>query len=83
MASDKLLFTYIRRQEIAKLKSDYKIRGTKFIPYKDGNQVEEFFYNQETKRWQYMICYETIENDYFTAEVRKYMPPLIFVQEEN
>lgn len=83
MASDKLLFTYIRRQEIAKLKSDYKIRGTKFIPYKDGNQVEEFIYNHETKRWQYMICYETIENDYFTAEVRKYMPPLIFVQEEN
>lgn len=83
MESDKMLFNYIRRQEIAKIKGDYKIHGTKFIPYKDGNKMEEFIYNYDTRRWQYMICYEMIENTYFTGEIRKYMPPIVFSQEEN
>ncbi len=83
MESDRMLFNYIRKQEIAKVKGDYRIHGTKFIPYKEGNKLEEFIYNRDTKRWQYMICYEMIENTYFTGEIRKYMPPIVFNQEEN
>ena len=83
MESDKMLFNYIRRQEIAKIKGDYKIHGTKFIPYKDGNRMEEFIFNHDTKCWQYMICYELIENALFTGEIRKYMPPIVFSQEKN
>ena len=83
MESDKMLFNYIRIQQIARIKGDYKIHGTKFIPYKDGHKMEEFIYNQDTRCWQYMICYEIIENDYFTGEIRKYMPPIVFNQEEN
>jgi hypothetical protein len=83
LESDKMLFNYIRKQEIAKIKGDYRIHGTKFIPFKDGNELAEFIYNQDTKRWQYMICYELIENTYLTGEIRKYMPPIVFGQEEN
>jgi hypothetical protein len=82
MESDKMLFNYIRKQEIAKIKRDYKIHGTRFIPYKDGSKMEEFIFNNDTKCWQYMICYEMIENTYFTGEIRKYMPPIVFSQEE-
>lgn len=83
MESDKMLFNYIRRQKIAKIKGDYEIHGTRFIPFKEGNKMEEFIYNHDTRCWQYMICYELIENDYFTGEIRKYMPPIVFSQEEN
>ena len=83
MESDKMLFNYIRKQQIAKIKGDYKIHGTKFIPFKEGNKMEEFIYNHDTGSWQYMICYELIENTYFTGEIRKYMPPIVFSQEEN
>ncbi len=83
MESDKKLFTYIKKQEIAKVKDSYKIKGTKFLPFKTEGKLQEFVYNHETSLWQYMVCYEVIENSYFTSEVRKYMPPLIFKQEEN
>ncbi len=83
MESDKILFNYIRKQQIAKIKGDYRIHGTRFIPFKEGNSMEEFIYNHDTRSWQYMICYELIENSYFTGEIRKYMPPIVFSQEEN
>lgn len=83
MESDKILFNYIRQQQIAKIKGEYRIHGTKFIPFKDGNRMEEFIYNHDTRSWQYMICYELIENNYFTGEIRKYMPPIVFSQEQN
>jgi hypothetical protein len=83
MESDRMLFNYIRRQQIARIKKDFRIHGTKFIPFTDGTKMEEFIYNQDTRSWQYMICYELIENDYLTGEVRKYMPPIVFSQEQN
>ncbi|MBN2613683.1 MAG: hypothetical protein JXB00_19155 [Bacteroidales bacterium] len=81
MESDKKLFSYIKRQKLAKMNSGYKVYGTKFLPFKKDNNLEEFVYNASTKKWQYMICYETIENSEFTAQVRKYMPPMVFVHE--
>ncbi|MFO7656478.1 MAG: hypothetical protein R6W78_05370 [Bacteroidales bacterium] len=81
MESDRKLFTYIKRQKLAKMSSAYKVYGTKFLPYTKDNKLEEFVYNNATKKWQYMICYETIGNSEFTAEVRKYMPPMVFTNE--
>lgn len=83
MESDKKLFDYIRRQRIARISNTYKVYGTKFLPFKNGDKIEEYLYNSDTKQWQYMICYETIEDSNFTASVRKYMPPLLFKQEND
>ena len=81
--SDKKLINYIRDQEIMKVKGEYKIQGTYFIPFKNGAQTEEFIYNFNTKKWQYMLCYTNINNAYLTNEISKYMPPLIFREEEK
>lgn len=82
LESDKKLFKYIKDQDVFKLKDNYAIKGTFFIPYQRSGLKEEFFYNFTTKRWQYMLCYSVLENTFFTKEVSKYMPPIVFKEED-
>lgn len=79
--SDKKLMKYIKDQDVVKLK-DYDIGGTYFVRYKTSNSAEDFCYNFETKKWQYMLCYEVIGSELLTREVSKYMPPIVFREEE-
>ncbi len=81
LASDRKLIRYIKDQEVFKVSNNIRIQGTFFIPYKNENKSEEFMYNFKTHKWQYMICYNTIENSTMTKEVSKYMPPILFSEE--
>ena len=83
IAADKTLIYYLKKMKLIETNKNLKIAGTKFIPYKNGNDISFFRYNNESKKWQYMISYSIINNKKLTEEIIKYMPPMIFIEEEN
>ncbi|NJK85157.1 MAG: hypothetical protein HC906_03520 [Bacteroidales bacterium] len=83
MDADKKLIKYIKDLDVIKLSDDYKISGTYFIPYRVNGEKQEFVFNYETKKWQYMMCYTNIQNSFLTKELSKYMPPVLFKEEDD
>jgi hypothetical protein len=83
MHADKTLFNYIRKNKLARINEKLKFGRTYVIPYRQDTNNSELYYNSEEKKWQYIVCYTKIMNNAFTKEISKYMPPLLFAEEQT
>lgn len=80
--ADKTLSKYIKANKLARIKKGLKLGKTYVIPYKSSTDNSEFYYNTDEKKWQYIVCYTKIMNNSFIKEISKYMPSLLFAEEE-
>ena len=81
--ADQELLEYVRVNKIMKLKKEIRVGTTFLIPFNIDDEYSNFHYNRELQRWQYMVCYTQIVNKYTTKELSKFLPPMIFQEEEN
>lgn len=79
--ADRKLIEYIRVNRLAKLKKAVDIGPTYIIPFQNGEDYQDFFFNPEMKKFQYMVCYTKIESNYFTREISRLLPLLQFSAE--
>lgn len=78
--ADRLLAKYVDENDIGRIKSGEKFGYTFLLPYVNGENSTNFYYNPEKEMWQYMVCYTKVVNTHFTNEIRKYMPPIRFAE---
>jgi hypothetical protein len=78
LSADKKLVKYIRLNKLAKWSRELKMGQTFLIPYISNEQVVEFMYNPGHRKYQYIVCYTKVENEYFTQRLGQYLPPLQF-----
>lgn len=76
--ADKKLIEYIRVNRLAKVGKEVKVGPTELIPFVGDTGLENFHYNKEEAKWQYIICYTKVKNDFVTKKVNAYLPPLQF-----
>ncbi len=81
--ADKKLFKYIRVNKIMRLKNQIKLGKTFLIPYTIEDEKNNFHFNRENMQWQYIVCYTQIINPYTTREISKFLPPMMFREEED
>ncbi len=80
--ADKILSRYININKLGKLKSGDKIGYTYLIPFENNNKNVSLYYDPELKKWQYMVVYTEVVNEKMTGDIRKYLPPVIFEDEQ-
>jgi hypothetical protein len=76
--ADHRLLEYIRVNRLAKLHKEVKMTGTYLMPYLVGDKIQDFRFDPETKKFQYMVCYTLIVNHSVTEKISKLLPPLKF-----
>ncbi len=77
--ADKVLAKYLEKNELGKIENGDKMGYTYIIQFNSSESgAEDFFYDEKSQSWQYMICYTQVVNSYFTKQVSKYLPPLKF-----
>lgn len=76
--ADKVLADYIRVNKLGRLKSGEKLGYTFLIPFFFDGQKSDFYYDIRKQKWEYMVCYTRIVNKYYTEEIRKFLPPMVF-----
>jgi hypothetical protein len=81
MHADKMLAAYLKKNKLCETTDELKYGFTFIIPYKSNSKNSSFFFNAITQKWQYIACYTSIVNASYTAQVGKYMPPLMFADE--
>jgi hypothetical protein len=81
--ADKQLVYYIEVNKIAKLRKRIKTSGTSMIPFHVKDQPVWLHFDHSKKKWQYMVRYGTIVNNYVTREIGKLLPLLFFQDEAN
>ena len=82
--ADKVLASYIKKYELGKLKNGDKMGHTFIVQYNTSETgKKDFYYDDKTQSWQYMICYTKVVSSYFTKQVSKYLPPIKFMTENN
>lgn len=81
--ADRVLADYIRVNKLGRLRSGEKMGFTFLIPYFFDGQKSDFFYDIRRQQWQYMVCYTRIVSKFFTEEVRKFLPPMVCIDEES
>ena len=79
--ADKKLIEYIRVNRLAKLGKEVNVGPTMLIPFSSEDGPENFQFNPEAEKWQYIICYTKVKNDITTKKVNAYLPPLQFEYE--
>lgn len=79
--ADRVLADFIRVNKLGRLRSGEKMGFTFLIPYFFDGQKSDFYYDIRKQQWQYMVCYTRIVSKYFTDEVRKFLPPMVFLQD--
>lgn len=81
--ADKTLMKYMRVNKLGTLEDGDKMGRTFLIPYKDGEKRSEFQYYSGSGAIQYMACYTMIISPDRTKEISKYLPPMIFEDEQT
>jgi hypothetical protein len=82
MHADKMLAAYLQKNKLCNSVNDLKFGYAFIIPYKASNaKNSSFFYNTASQKWQYIACYTLIENQNYTIQIGKFMPPLFFEDE--
>lgn len=79
--ADQKLIHYVRINKLAKIGKVVKLGAASIIPYQNADSGSPFQYNPENKEYQYMICYQLVENQKLTQQIRQLLPPLLFEQE--
>lgn len=81
--ADKMLATYLQKNKLCQSVQDLKFGYSFIIPYKSKLKNSSFYFNQESRKWQYIACYTIIVSQDYTSQVSKFMPPLFFEDEMN
>lgn len=79
--ADRMLATYLQKNKLCQSPEDLRLGYAFIIPYKSNAKNSAFFYNKSNQKWQFIACYQIIENPDYTAQVSRYMPPLYFEDE--
>lgn len=77
--ADRMLATYLVKNRLCKNGTELDFGRTYLIPY--NSQEVPFYYNQLTRKWQYMVCYTRVLSDEFTKKAGRLMPPMHFEQQ--
>jgi hypothetical protein len=80
--ADKTLMKYMRVNKLGTLEDGDKMGRTFLIPFKNGEKRSEFQYYSSSGAVQYMACYTMIISPDKTKEISKYLPPMIFKDEQ-
>ena len=79
--ADKKLIEYIRINRLAKVGREVEVGPTILIPFKSSDGIENFYFNPKSEKWQYIICYTRVKNEFTTKKVNAFLPPLEFEHE--
>lgn len=81
--ADRKLIEYIKVNRIAKIDKVVSMGNTFLIPYTEHEQKEDFRFNPQMRKYQYMVCYSVVETKYFTKGISKFLPPIEFSEESS
>jgi hypothetical protein len=79
--ADNVLAAYLKKYKLCKSTDDLKFGYAYIIPYKATNITSGFLFHHDLQKWQYIACYTLINSPNFTREVIRFMPPIIFKDE--
>jgi hypothetical protein len=81
--ADKMLSAYLKKNKLCASLDELKFGYAFVIPYLSNAKNSAFYYNARTQKWQYITCYTTIVDAGYTQRVSKFMPPLLFENEND
>ncbi|MBN1416673.1 MAG: hypothetical protein JW973_16340 [Bacteroidales bacterium] len=81
--ADNVIASYLKKNKLCKSTDNLKFGYAYIIPYKSSNKSSSFLYHPGLQKWQYIACYTLINSPGFTREVSRYMPPIVFKEEDQ
>lgn len=81
--ADNMLSAYLIKNELCKSAGDLKFGYVYIIPYISNIRNSAFYYNTDTRKWQYIACYTIINSETYTRDVSKFMPPIYFDENQD
>ncbi len=80
--ADNVLASYLKKNKLCKSTDDLKFGYAYIIPYQTS-KTTGFLYDSSRQLWQYMACYTLINNPSYTKNISRYMPPVMFEDENS